>query len=68
MASIYRKLKTLFVFPDGEDGWVVKTQSPEGEQLEFELDLERAARLLEGVSRAVADMAKKAAPPKGGGT
>lgn len=59
MPSIHPKSKTCFVFPDGEDGWIVTMNMPNGTPLQFELNLERAAYLQEGLARAIADMAKK---------
>lgn len=62
MVSIHAQSKTCFVFPDGEGGWVVKMTMPNGQPLEFPLDLRRAAELQAGVATALADLAKKAAP------
>lgn len=60
--SIHDKSKTCFVFPDGDGGYVVTMNMPDGKPLQFDLNLQRAAHLQEGLSRAISDLAKKSVP------
>ena len=63
MTSIHRRLRAVHVFPDGDGGWLLKALSPDGEQLEFELTLARAAQLCSDSARVV--MALSQAKPAG---
>lgn len=58
MVSIHEQSKTCFVFPDGEGGFKVVLCAPSGKPLEYPLTLRRAAHLQEGLSKAIAALAK----------
>ena len=66
MVSIHDQSKTCFVFPDGDGGWLVKMVQPGGKPLEYRLTLRSAAFLQEGLSKAIADMARAVAMADGG--
>lgn len=51
MTSIHRKLKLVFVFPDGEGGYLLKAHL-DGEVVDMPLDAEACFRLAEELVRA----------------
>jgi len=47
MTTIYQAPKLVYVASDGEEGFVLKVQPPEGDLLVLPLDLKTACRLSE---------------------